>query len=165
MSLVLATALFVSCGTTYTSTTSNAAYGLPANIRTNFTALYPDATNVTYTQFDAATAPIDWELNGWTALDANDYAVSFDMGGRKYTTYYDSNGAWVGTASAINYTMLPPAVSTLIQTKYTGYNIESVQKESWKEQTAYEVKLKNDMGNVKLLVDSNGNVLKEKTKQ
>src|SRR5215218_2870973 len=131
MSLVLATALFVSCGTTYTSTTSNAAYGLPANIRTNFTALYPDATNVTYTQFDAATAPIDWELNGWTALDANDYAVSFDMGGRKYTRY----------------------------------NIESVQKESWKEQTAYEVKLKNDMGNVKLLVDSNGNVLKEKTKQ
>ena len=164
LSLVLASALFVSCGTTYTSTTSNAAYGLPANIRTNFIALYPDAKNVTYTQYNATTAPVDWELNGWTALDSSDYVVNFDMGGRKYTTWYDSNGAWVGTASALeDYTQLPYSITTLLRDKYNGYAIESVQKESWKDQTAYELKLKNDTGSLKLLVDSKGNVLKEKT--
>jgi len=166
LSLVLATILFVSCGTTYTSTTSNAAYGLPANIRSNFTALYPDATNVTYTHYDAATVPIDWELAGWTALDAEDYVVTFDMGGRKYNTWYDSNGAWVGTATAVNYTMLPSAISSLLQTKYTSYSIESVQKETWKDQTAYELKLKGiDDSKIKLLVDANGNILKEKAKE
>lgn len=163
MSLVLATVLFFSCGTTYTSTTSNAAMGLPANIRTNFIAMYPDATNVTYTQYDAATVPIDWELNGWTALDANDYVVSFDMGGRQYHTWYDSDGVWVGTTTAVNSTMLPSAISTLLKTNYDSYSIESIQKETWKEQTAYELKLKGtDDTTVKLLVDTNGNIIKQK---
>ncbi|MGZ3838419.1 MAG: PepSY-like domain-containing protein [Flavisolibacter sp.] len=163
MSLVAATVLFFSCGTTYKSTSSNAAYGLPSNIRTNFTAMYPDATNVTYTHFDATAAPVDWELNGWNALDTTASAVNFDMGGRKYTAWYDAKGTWVGTAYALNYTMLPPAVGTLLQQKYDGYNVESVQKETWKDQTAYEIKLKNDTGKLKLLVDPGGNVLKQKT--
>jgi len=164
LSLVLATLLFVSCGTTYTSTTSNAAYGLPENVRTNFVVLYPDATNVTYTQFNAATVPIDWELTGWTALDTDDYAVSFDQGGRKYYAWFDSNGAWVGTAYPVNSTMLPSAVSALLQNQYDGYTIESIQREAWKDQGAYEIKLKNtDDSKLKLLVDTNGNILKQKT--
>lgn len=164
MSLVAATAFIFSCGTTYTSTTSNAAYSLPQNIRTSFTAMYPDATNVTYAHYDAATAPIDWELNGWPVLDTTAGVVSFDMGNRKYTTWYDANGAWVGTSSVINYTMLPPAVSNLLQTKYDGSSIEAVQKETWKDQTAYELKLKNtDNSTTKLLVDPSGNIIKEKT--
>jgi Putative beta-lactamase-inhibitor-like, PepSY-like len=164
MSLALATILFVSCGTTYTSTTSNAAYGLPENIRTNFIALYPDAKNVTYTQYSSSATPVDWELNGWTTLDTADYVVNFEMGGRKYTTWYDSKGAWVGTTYAIeDYTILPSAVTTMLREKYNGYAIESVQKESWKDQTAYELKLKNDTGGMKLLVDTKGNIIKQKT--
>ena len=166
LSLVVACTLIFSCGTTYTSTTSNAAYGLPENIRTSFTALYPDATNVTYTQFDAATAPVDWELNGWTALDTKDYVVSFDMGGRKYYTWYDSDGSWIGTSTAVNYTQLPSAVSNLLQNNYSAFTIESVQKESWKGGDAYEIKLKGtDESKTKILVDTKGNILKEKAKE
>jgi hypothetical protein len=165
LSLVLATVFFFSCGTTYNSTTSNAAYGLPSNIRTGFIAKYPDATNVTYTQYDAANAPIDWELNGWSPLTNSDYTVSFDMGGRKYNAWYTSNGAWVGTTYAItDYTTLPYAVNTMLKDKYKDYTIESAQRESWKDQVAYELNLVNGDAKMKVLVDANGNVLKEKTK-
>ncbi len=164
LSLAAATILFFSCGTTYTSTTSNAAMGLPQNVRNSFITLYPDASNVSYTHFDAATAPIDWELAGWTALGTNDYVVTFDQGNQKYYAWFDANGAWVGTAYAVNATMLPLAVSNLLREKYDAYTIESIQRESWKDKSAYEIKLKStDDTKVKLLVDASGNIIKEKS--
>ena len=58
--------------------------------------------------------------------------------------------------------MLPYAVNTLFQDKYKDYTIESAQREMWGTQTAYEVKLKNSDSNMKLLIDSQGNILKQK---
>jgi hypothetical protein len=166
MSLVIAAFLFFSCGTTYTSTSDNAAYNVtvPAGIRSSFSAQYPDATTVVWNNYDAATVPVDWELNGWTALDNDDYAVTFNMGNDKYYSWYDANGNWIGSAYSItDYSKLPYVVNTMLKDKYNTYTIESVEKESWGNQTAYEVKLKNsDDSKLKLLVDADGNILKQK---
>ena len=169
LSLVAAAALFTaSCGTTYTSTSDNAAYNVtvPADIRSSFAVAYPDATTVVWNKYDATTVPIDWEMTGWTVLDANDYAVTFNMGNDQYYAWYDSDGTLVGTAYSItDYTRLPYAVNQMLADKYKGYSIETVQRESFKNQTAYEVKLKGvDDSKIKLLVDASGNILKEKLK-
>ena len=107
---MLAAGLFVaSCGTTYTSTSDNAAYNVtvPAGVRTNFAVAYPDATNVVWNAYDATVVPIDWEMSGWTVLDKDDYAVTFNMGSDTYYAWYDTNGNLVGTAYAItDYTKL-----------------------------------------------------------
>ena len=169
MSLVAAAGLLVaSCGTTYTSTSDNAAYNVtvPSGVRTNFAVAYPDATNVVWNAYDATVVPIDWKMSGWTVLDKDDYAVTFNMGSDTYYAWYDTNGNLVGTAYAItDYTKLPYAINSMLKERYKDYTIESVQRETFKSQTAYEVKLKQgeDM-KVKLLVDANGNILKEKLK-
>lgn len=167
MCLVTAAALLItSCGTTRTSTSSNAAFDLPVSIRSDFEAQYPTATNVTWTQFDATMTPIDWELTGWDPLDADDYVVRFDLGKEKYYAWYDSGGDWIGSAYVISdHTNLPSAVSNILTTQFKDYTIESVQREMWGSQTAYEIKLrKTDDDKVKLLIDSNGVVLKQKNK-
>lgn len=169
LSLVAAAGLFLaSCGTTYTSTSDNAAYNVtvPADIRSDFVVAYPDATNIVWNRYDAATVPIDWELSGWTVLDPNDYAVTFNMGPDTYYAWYDSDGNLVGTTYAItDHTKLPYAINSMLATKYKGYTIETVQREMYKSQTAYELKLKQgDDMKIKLLVDANGNILKEKLK-
>lgn len=52
MSLVTAMVLLLSCGTTtQTSTSSNAAYDVPATIQTSFTTQYPTATNVVWSGY------------------------------------------------------------------------------------------------------------------
>ena len=86
VSLVVAITLLVSCGTTYTSTSNNAAYNVsvPSSIQGHFAVQYPDATNIVWNAYDAATVPIDWEMTGWTMLDASDYVVTFDVGTNKY---------------------------------------------------------------------------------
>lgn len=167
MSLVTATALALSCGTpaytdtststgtgtntgttdsstnTSTSTSSNAAYSVPADLQTSFTTQYPTATNATWSGYNAATVPVDWELNGWTPMDANGHTATFTMDNQQYNAWYDSKGTWVGSTYAVSdYTTLPPAINTMIKDKYAGYNIDKVQREMWKDRMAYEVKLK-----------------------
>ena len=167
ITLALATGLLVSCGpTTQQTTSANAAMDVPASITANFQAQYPTATNVTWNRYDASTAaPIDWELVGWAPLDNNDYVVTFDVGTDRYYAWYDSNGTWIGTTYNIgDFSMLPASIHSMIRDKYQGYAIVDVDKEMWQSQTAYEVKLKRDDAKIKLLVDNNGNVIKEKMK-
>jgi len=169
LSLVAAAALFISaCGTTYKSTSDNAAYKVtvPANIRNSFAVAYPDATVVVWDKYDDATVPIDWEMTGWPVLTSDAYVVNYKMGNDQYYSWYDANGTLVGTAYAISdYSRLPYAVNQTLAEKYKGYTIETVQREVYKSQSAYEIKLKAvDDSRIKLVVDTNGNVLKEKQK-
>ena len=168
MSLIAAV-LLLSCGTTTTTTTSsdNTAFSVPATINTSFTTQYPAATNVTWSAYDVATTPmVDWELAGWQTMDAGDYVVRFDMDGQTYYGWYDDAGTWIGTAHVVSdYKTLPAPVTTTINSQFAGYTIDGVQREFWKDKVAYEVKLKkNDDDKVKLLVDANGTVLKQKNK-
>lgn len=166
MGLVLGLTLFCSCGpTTYTSTSDNAAYAVPTVVQTSFNTQYPGATSVVWSPYDVTLVPIDWELSGWTTLDTDDYAVSYNYDGQKYISWFDSDGTWIGSSYVItDYKSLPANLHTIISQKYPGYTIDKVDKEMWKDQVAYEVKLKNGETKVKLLVDANGNVIREKTK-
>jgi hypothetical protein len=169
MSLVAIAALcLTACSTSYNSTTDNAAYNVnvPMGVRSDFAVAYPDATDVVWNVYDMNAVPIDWELTDWTPLDANDYAVTFTMGNDRYYSWYDSDGNLVGTVYAVtDYTRLPSAVSSLVRSKYDAYSIESVQREVKGSKAAYEIRLKAaDDSRIKLLVDSDGNILKEKTK-
>ena len=166
MGLVLGLSLLWSCGPkTYTSTSENAAYAVPANIQTSFKTQYPTATEIVWSPFDVTLVPIDWEMAGWTVLDKDDYAVSYMYEGQKYVSWYDSEGNWIGSSFVItDHNILPSPVHTMIGQKYPGYIIDKVDKEMWKDQVAYEVKLKSGETKVKLLVDANGNVIKEKVK-
>ena len=168
---MVAALVFAACSeprntTTISSTSSNAAYSPPNNLQTVFVAQYPTASNVVWAQYDATLVPIDWDLAGWSAIDANDYAVTFVMDGQPYIAWYDSDGTWIGSTYVIDdYTRLPAAVQTTLNTKYAGYAIQKVHREVWKDQLAYEIKLKKtDDDKVKLLIDENGNVVKEKLK-
>lgn len=171
LSLAALSIVLLSCGSpqpaTSTTTTAHEAHAtVPAGINTTFMAQYPTATNVVWSPYDQVTIPIDWEFSGWTAMDAGDYVARFDMDGQKYYAWYDAAGDWIGTAVALSDpSALPQAVKDLLSTKYSGYSVVSVQREIEKSRTAYEIKLKKtDDDKIKLLVDENGAVLKEKLK-
>lgn len=167
LSLVAAVSLLVSCGTTYRSTSANNAYAnVPAGVQNVFVVQYPDASNVVWTTYDVNTVPIEWDLTGWPALTANDYVVQYDMGGNKYYAWYDANGTWIGSTYALtNTTILPAAINTTLNTQFSGYTIDGVQRVLWKDRNAYELKMTNGDTKVKVLMDANGTILKQKTKE
>lgn len=168
LSLVATAGIFLaSCGTTYNTTSDNAAYNVnvPTGVRSSFVISYPDATNVVWNAYDINNVPVDWELTGWNTLGSDAYSVTFDMGGDKYYGWYDANGNLIGTATVVtDYTKMPYVVTNMLHDKYSGYTIDWVGREIVGSKTNYEVKLSQGDTKVKLLVDSDGNVLKEKTK-
>ncbi|HEX2532914.1 MAG TPA: hypothetical protein VHK69_04210 [Chitinophagaceae bacterium] len=165
LSLVAAVGLLVSCSTSrIQSTSDNAAYNVPNNIQYSFQALYPGATNVVWGRYDAAMTPVDWELAGWPALDTSDYMVTFNVGPERYHAWYEDNGAWVGSAYTLrDVSLLPIGISRMLADQYKDYTVEKVEKETWKDRQAFEIKLKKgEDETVKLLVDNNGTILKQK---
>lgn len=157
--------LVVSCETPYEAT-DTAVIMAPDGVHTAFIAQYPTASNVIWTHYDpAVVVPIDWELAGWTVLDAADYAVTFDMDNADYYAWYDEDGTWIGTTYVVrDFSTLPTVVSNAAYNLYPGYTITAVNREFQKDRIAYEIEMKNSDTKVKMLVDANGNVIKQKTK-
>ncbi len=153
-------------GTDSTGATGTATITVNPATQTAFTTQYPNATNVVWTNYDATlTRPIDWDMAGWNTLDNDDYLVRFDMDNENYYAWYDSDGNWIGSSYVVkDHTQLPQAVTTAINNKYSGYTIDNVNREFQKDRMAYEVEMKKDDSKVKLLIDSDGNILKEKVK-
>jgi hypothetical protein len=158
-------AVLASCGPSYRVTDRSAVViDVPASIQTSFTTQYPAAANVVWTTYDASALPIDWELAGWPAMDHGDYVVSYSMNNDKYYSWYDSDGNWIGTAYVVtDYKSLPSSINMMITDKYPGYTITAVNREMQKDRIAYEIQLKNGDSKAKLLVDENGNIIKQKT--
>ena len=163
--LAASIAVLASCGPSYRVTDeSTVGIEVPVVVKKTFITAYPSATEVVWTMYDASVVPIDWDLTGWPAMDQSDYVVTFNMNNEKYYAYYDVNGDWIGTAYVItDFKSLPSGINTMIADKYAGYSITSVKREMQKDRVAYEIQLKNGDSKAKLLVDENGNIIKQKT--
>jgi len=167
--LIAGVAVLASCGPSYRvtdqSTVNRDTVGVPAEVKNAFTTQYPTAANIVWSNYDASATPmVDWDLNGWTAPGEGAYVVTYNLNNDTYYSWYAANADWIGTA----YTMsdcksLPPAVNTMLNDKFPGYTISSVNREMKKDQMAYELQLKNGDTKVKMLVDDNGNIIKQKT--
>jgi len=91
--------------------------------------------------------------------------VEFTQDGEYYYTWYHDSGNWVGSAYTLkDLSATPPAITGTIRNKYPYYIINTVTKEFKNNTITYEVELKNTESKVKLLMDENGNILKEKSK-
>ena len=161
---VAVVAFFTACSSTYRATDTGVVISTDATKA--FNLQYPTATNVVWSSYDPNVVILnDWELAGWTVIDADDYVVQFDMDSEKYYAWYDNNGEWIGSAIIVNdYTTLPTMVRDAINTKYPGYTISSVNKEFHKDRVAYEVVLRDGDTKQVALIDLNGVVIKSKMK-
>ena len=167
--LIAGVAVFASCGPSFRvtdqSTVSSDTIGVPPEIKSSFSTQYPTATNVVWSTYDASATPlVDWDLNGWPPAGEGAYVATFTLNNDTYYSWYAANNDWIGTAYTVNdYKSLPPAINTMLNDKFAGYTISSVNREMKKGQMAYELQLKNGDSKIKMLVDDNGNIIKQKT--
>ncbi len=158
-------ALLVACETPYRATDTTVVVA-PDGTQTAFITRYPGATNIVWSHYDESLfSPIDWELAGWPSVNQRDYVVKFKMDNEDYYAYYDEDGEWIGTAYVMSdITTIPSVVSNTVNNQFPGYTINAVSREFRNDQVVYEVEMKNADSKIKLLVDGNGTILKQKTK-
>ena len=157
-------ALFTACSTTYRA--SDTGVIISSDATRAFNQQYPTAANVVWNSYNPNLVIInDWDMAGWTVVDADDYVVQFEMDGERYYAWYDTNGEWVGSAYTVNdFATLPDAVRNTINIKYPGYAIDRANKQFHKDRVAYEVILKNADTKQVALIDADGMVIKSKMK-
>ena len=162
---VAAIGLLTACTSTRYRATDTGVL-IPVATQRAFDYQYPNSMNIIWDNYDNSVVILnDWEMTGWTVLDADDYEVRFNMDGEKYYAWYDSDGNWVGTAYVVNdFNTLPGEVKHVINMQYATYTIAKANREFYNDKTAYEVVLKNPENKIVLLMDQNGNVIKSKTK-
>ena len=137
----------------------------PANVQGVFSSRFPTASDVKWSYYDSTKVPIDWDLTGWPRLSNRDYAVMYNVDGATNYSWYDAQGNWVGSTSAMkDFMSLPTPVTKMLSTKYAGYKIVEVHTEMYKDQSGYEIEMNKGTDKVKMLVDATGNILKLKTK-
>ena len=162
-----AIALFGACSSSYRASDTSTVVVTDAT-QSAFSSQYPNASNVVWTNYNASLDPmIDWDLAGWSTLESGDYVVRFNMDGDDYYAWYDNNGNWIGTAYLVSdYKTLPSAVTTTLNTQFPSYTITKVHRELQKDRVTYEVVLKrsSDDAKVKLLINSDGTVIRQKIK-
>jgi hypothetical protein len=140
------------------------SYNPPDNVRTSFQTKYPTATDVTWSPYKAYDR-INWEWTGWPSMDTSYYAVNYTVDNRKHMSWWNKLGSWIGSSSTIeDSTMLPNPVKKTLKNSYPGYRITSIDEESDKNRTAYEIKLEKGDARMKLLIDKNGKILKKDAK-
>lgn len=158
--------LLAACETTQTATNTAAypAYDVPAVVTTSFTTQYPGATEVRWMTSTDVPLVVEREFVEWPVVE-NDHVARFRMNGVDYYAWYDANGTWIGTATAISdFNSLPSAVRATIDRDYQGYTITSVNQEWRGDVQTYEVEMKSSTHKAKLHIDQNGNVIKSKVK-
>lgn len=164
---VAAVAVFAACGTPYQATDTGTLV-VSSDARNAFYTQYPAGSNVVWATYDANTPVLyDWEMTGWSTLDASDYVVTFTMDNENYYAWYDMDGTWVGSAYVVrDYNTMPAIVNTSITQLYPGYTIAGVNREYHRDRNLYEVKLKktSDDSKMVILIDNDGNVVKSKVK-
>lgn len=145
-----------------TATVVTPDYNPPDNVRTAFSTKYPTATDVTWSPYKTYDR-INWEWTGWPSMDTTYYAVNYTVDNRRHWGWWDRNMSWIGSTSTIeDSTMLPDAVKKTIQKSYSGYKITSIDEETDKNRTAYEIKLEKGTAKASVLIDSKGKILKKK---
>lgn len=150
---------------TTTENTTVTTVEVPPATKTSFETKYPGATNVKWTHYEpvadrSTVDPADWNYN----LDTSDYQVVFNWNGDDYYAWYD-DGNWIRATTAVkDNSKLPVTVNATIKAQFPGYEIVEVDKENDKDRTTYEVELKKGDDKMKVHIDENGKIVKEKGK-
>lgn len=168
---VAVTIFLAACESTKTYTGADAYSNVdmvtpPLSAQDAFTGRYPNAANVRWYAYDPSIiSPVEWDLTDWQVLGPRDYVVTYSLDNNNYYSWYDANGNWVGTTYTLgDYHTMPSGVASMLADRYPGYTVNDVQTAYWKDRTAYQVNISNGSERRKMLVDANGNILKEKTK-
>ncbi len=119
---------------------------VPEKVKTSFEQKFPDAKNVA------------WDMENDTEWEAE-----FTMNGVDYSSNFTVAGEWTETEFEMKITELPEVVQTLINSDYSGYNIEAIESSETKEGVVYEIALEKEEINIELSISKEGVLLNKVT--
>ena len=116
---------------------------VPSVVRKSFSQKFPNIKRVIWDNSNGKVWETEFRING------NEYSATFDL-----------KGKWIETEHEISRNEIPSQVKSALSKEFEGYKIiESKISESPKAKV-YEIGLKKDNEKVKVILDTEGKILK-----
>lgn len=133
--------------TSFSVMAQKAPRGVPAVVLNAFQQQFPKARQV------------EWERK----RDGN-FEVEFNVGlvGRDQKAFISPDGKVLKHEEELSSSSLPDAVKNQIKTEFDGYRIDEVKKIDEGGKITYAVDLESRSGDLKVLFDTDGKILKER---
>ncbi len=132
-------------------------------VQTKFIERYPNASDVQWVRYqDVPVMDNDWNLSDWATADTMDYAAKYTIDKTSYWSWYTPQGDWISTVADIQTSELPDAVNNTLKSQFSDYVITFVNKENYKSETAYKIKMEKGDDKMKVVIDENGKIMKQK---
>jgi hypothetical protein len=92
----------------------------------------------------------------WQQIDVFRWNVSFTLKKKKHIAIFSSKGKWLETVAFIPYKKIPKKLQLTIEKKYTINKLQEICYVQNPSKSIYEVNLKQDVFNIKVLFDNSG---------
>ncbi len=136
---------------------------VPTTARSSFSTKYSNASNTRWGRYQPENDGYN-DTYQEAQLDTSVFEVNYRYNDNDYRSWYDSQGAWLGTMYYIPVEQVPMDVKTAVEKAYSGYNIVKVGEEEYKDGKKYDIKLEKGDEKIKIHVTSSGEILKYKEK-
>jgi hypothetical protein len=120
---------------------------VPAKVKTSFNNKFPEVKKVS-----------------WDKENAHEWEAEFKMNGQEYSANFATDGTWKETEYRVKVAALPKAVKSTLESEFKGYNVEMAEVSETHEGKVFEIKIENDEHEMEVVIDGNGKVIKNESK-
>ncbi len=120
----------------------------PEQVKTAFTEKFPEAKKV------------EWEFEKDQSWEAE-----FQLSGKEYSASFSAEGQWMETEYEIKTKEIPSEIKGLLDARFKDYDIEEAEISERPAGKFYEFKLEVDDKETELLIDPQGKITIQATKE
>jgi len=94
----------------------------------------------------------------WDREEENEWEAEFIMNDKELSASFDIAGTWLETEKEIKETELPPAVTNVVNSKYSEYKVEEVAEMQKTGFSGYEIELLKGETKIELQILPDGTI-------
>lgn len=98
----------------------------------------------------------------WQKETATGWEAKFNIEGIPFSTHFLEDGTWVGTEHEVGFGDIDSSIKGKLMSDFPEYEVEKTEISETAEGSFYVFEIKNGKDEIKLLMDSTGNVIKKK---
>jgi len=97
----------------------------------------------------------------WQKERANAWEAKFNIKGVPFSTHFLEDGTWVGTEHEVGFGDIDSSIKGTLRSDFPEYEVEKAEISETTEGSFYVFEIKNGKDEIKLLMDSTGNIIKK----
>lgn len=95
----------------------------------------------------------------WQQVDVFKWHVNFNLGKKKCTALFNSEGKWMETVTLMSFDKIPEQLQLTMEEKHNSEGLQQIYHIQTPDRSIYELNLNNGLYSLKILYDLSGRIV------